>query len=123
MKERIQTINEIYDKGKYFFEEPESYDEKGIVKYWTDDLQTVFKSYLEKLKSELWGRDNLENHLRNFTDSQNINAGKLIHIIRLAITGTTASPGIFELEVESDDLANQAAAVCPAAVISVKKLD
>lgn len=38
------------------------------------------------------------------------------------IGGKEISPGIFELDVEGDDLANQAAAVCPAAVISVKKI-
>ena len=40
----------------------------------------------------------------------------------ILIGGKEVSPGIFELEVDSDDLGNQAAAVCPAAVISVKKM-
>ena len=38
------------------------------------------------------------------------------------IGGKEVSPGIFELEVDSDELANQAVEVCPAAVISVKKI-
>jgi len=38
------------------------------------------------------------------------------------IGGKEVSPGIFELEVDSDELANQASGVCPAAVISVKKI-
>ena len=38
------------------------------------------------------------------------------------IGGKEVSPGIFELEVDSDEDANQAVAVCPAAVISVKKI-
>jgi len=38
------------------------------------------------------------------------------------IGGREVSPGIFELEIDSDDLANQAVSVCPAAVISVKKI-
>ena len=38
------------------------------------------------------------------------------------IGGKEVSPGVFELDIEDDDLANQAAAVCPAAVISVKKI-
>ena len=38
------------------------------------------------------------------------------------IGGKEVSPGIFELDVDSDELANQAVSVCPAAVISVKKL-
>jgi ferredoxin len=40
----------------------------------------------------------------------------------ILIGGKEVSPGIFELEVDDDDLGNQAAAVCPAAVITIKKL-
>ena len=38
------------------------------------------------------------------------------------IGGREVSPGIFELEIDSDELANQAVEVCPAAVISIKKI-
>jgi len=37
--------------------------------------------------------------------------------------GKEVSPGIWELEVDDDDLANQAVEVCPAAVISIKKIE
>ncbi|PIN85588.1 MAG: hypothetical protein COV47_01455 [Candidatus Diapherotrites archaeon CG11_big_fil_rev_8_21_14_0_20_37_9] len=39
------------------------------------------------------------------------------------IGGKEVSPGIWELEIESDELANQAVEVCPAAVISIKKIE
>ena len=38
------------------------------------------------------------------------------------IGGKETSPGIWELDIDSDELANQATEVCPAAVISIKKL-
>ncbi|MAG18260.1 MAG: ferredoxin [Candidatus Diapherotrites archaeon] len=38
------------------------------------------------------------------------------------IGGKETSPGIWELEIEDDEKANQAVEVCPAAVISVKKI-
>lgn len=39
------------------------------------------------------------------------------------VGGKETEPGIFELEIDDDEKANQAAGVCPAAVISVKKLE
>ena len=39
------------------------------------------------------------------------------------IGGKEVSPGIWELEVDDDELANQAVSVCPAAVISIKKIE
>jgi len=41
----------------------------------------------------------LENQLREFAESKGIKAGQLIHPLRLALTGGTVSPGIFELMV------------------------
>jgi len=38
------------------------------------------------------------------------------------IGGKESKQGIFELEIDSDEKANQAAEVCPAAVISIKKI-
>ncbi|VVB99409.1 4Fe-4S single cluster domain protein [uncultured archaeon] len=38
------------------------------------------------------------------------------------VGGREVKPGIFELEVDSDELARHAESVCPAAVISVKKI-
>jgi len=39
----------------------------------------------------------LEELLRKFCGEKNIKPGELIHVIRIALTGSTASPGIFEL--------------------------
>ena len=35
--------------------------------------------------------------MRKFADEKGVKAGKIIHPLRLALTGTTKSPGIFEL--------------------------
>ena len=50
MKERVTTVNEFIEKGKYFFIEPESYDEKGLAKYWNSEKKQLMNEYLELLK-------------------------------------------------------------------------
>src|SRR4030095_12100308 len=98
MKERVQTVNEFYDFGKYFFSDPESYDEKGIAKQWTNEIKPIFHEYSESLeKTDTWNAEVLEENLRAFVDVKGIKAGQIIHILRLALTGITVSPGIFEL--------------------------
>jgi glutamyl-tRNA synthetase len=102
MKARVNTINEFTDNAFYFFTEPESYDEKAFQKFSNDESKKLLYGYLNSFNS-LFGNNNyisaeeIENHLRNFTDSNGIKAGKLIHPLRLALTGMTATPGIFEL--------------------------
>ena len=71
MKPRVETINDFFDKGKYFFEDPETYDEKGISKYWTIENKSLFIKYFESLKNETWRAEQVEKHLRNFADYVN----------------------------------------------------
>ncbi len=115
MKERVSTINGFIEFGKYFFIEPSGYDEKAIAKYWNDDVKKYLEEYLEILK-ELKGpptrgtlpiseegddtaftAGKLEQNLREFADLKGIKASVLIHPLRLALTGISISPGIFEL--------------------------
>ncbi|HEY3251447.1 MAG TPA: glutamate--tRNA ligase [Ignavibacteria bacterium] len=104
-KGRVQTINEFYEFGKYFFTDPESYDERGLAKHWTNDIKLIFKEYFETLTPQSplleerggWNSASLEENLRSFAEAKGIKPGQLIHVLRLALTGITASPGIFEL--------------------------
>ena len=47
--------------------------------------------------AETWDHDTLEAVVRTFAEEQGIGAGKLIHPIRLAVTGRGMGPGLFEL--------------------------
>jgi glutamyl-tRNA synthetase len=98
MSERVKTINDFVETGIYFFEEPESYEEKGYHKYINNDTKNLLKEYSEVLKiTDQWTSEQLERDLRKFADNKGIKAATLIHPLRLAITGITSSPGIFEL--------------------------
>lgn len=100
MRERVTTVNDFIDKGIYFFTEPDSYDEQGIAKYWNEESKKLLTGYLGNLKQipeEKFNTSSLEVHLRNSAEAKGVKAGKIIHPLRLALTGTTKSPGIFEL--------------------------
>jgi glutamyl-tRNA synthetase len=109
MRERAVTINEIIEKGKFFFEEPKTYDEKGLAKHWNENTKNLLKAYLEILEKNSADEFNvlhLEKQLRQFTEENGLKAAAIIHPLRLALTGTTASPGIFEMmEVLGKDTA------------------
>ncbi|MCC6866659.1 MAG: glutamate--tRNA ligase [Ignavibacteria bacterium] len=100
IKERLQTINEIYHYGDYFFKDPIKYDEKGIEKHWNDEIKPIFISYQKLLENCLdWNSDKIEAELRDFANKNNVKAAAIIHLLRLAITGKTVSPGIFDVMV------------------------
>lgn len=100
MRERVTTVNDFIEKGIYFFKDPDSYDEQGIAKYWNDESKKLLGDYLENLKripEEKYNAPSLEEHLRSFAETKCVKAGNIIHPLRLALTGSTKSPGIFEL--------------------------
>ncbi len=44
-----------------------------------------------------WDHDSLEAVVREYAEANGMGAGKLIHPIRLAVTGRGMGPGLFEL--------------------------
>ncbi len=101
LKTRVKTLNEFYEFGFYFFKDPETYDEKGINKYFKKENSKEILSKLVEIleKTEPFTEEKLEEVLRSEAEKMDLSAAKLIHPFRLAITGYTVSPGIFETAV------------------------
>ncbi len=99
LKERVPTINQFTEYGKYFFIEPDSYEAKGLAKYWNNESKELLVEYLSILKNSTTRFDaiELENSLRTFAEYKKVKASIIIHCLRLALTGITISPGIFDL--------------------------
>jgi len=100
MKERVSTINDFAEFGRYFFAAPETYDEKGLAKYWTEEIKPLFNEFalvIQGYEVSQWNSFSLEESLRKFAEEKGIKAASIIHPLRLALTGITISPGIFEV--------------------------
>ena len=99
LRPRLNLPSDLQEKGAYFFQEPDEWDAKGRKKYWSDsELPHRLSQYIKVLESsEKFTADALETTLRSLCESWGISAAKLIHPIRLALTGRTASPGLFEM--------------------------
>ncbi len=98
MQERINFVNEIITKSYYFFERPITYDEKSIQKNWkpqTPDLLVNLITEFEKVQSP--SKEEYEKVLNDFAESYNISKGNLIHPLRLALTGMSTGPGIYNI--------------------------
>jgi glutamyl-tRNA synthetase len=100
MKERVSTINDFTEFGRYFFIEPDSYDRKALAKYLNLETKAMFEQYFDQLKHfEGWTAEKLDQNLRSFAEIKGIKAAQIIHLLRLSLTGISISPGIFELMV------------------------
>ena len=98
MKERIAFIKEIPEKGFYFFEDPTEYDDAVVKKRWKSDSADHLHK-LAELFSQLStpSKVDFENTLRETAEELGIGTGKLIHPVRLAVSGVGGGPGVFDI--------------------------
>jgi glutamyl-tRNA synthetase len=98
-KTRAQTIDEIIGSIDFYFNDPESYEIEGVDKYFSnDDSIDLLEQLLFSLNSvEDYSAENVETVIRDLAESLGMKARRLIHPLRLALTGRTTSPGIFDV--------------------------
>ncbi len=98
MHERITFVKDIVEKSFYFFERPTSYDEKIIKKRWKDDTPQLLEKLIDEFeKLDNPNKEDFEKAMRGLAESLEIGVGKLIHPVRLALSGVGQGPGIFDL--------------------------
>ena len=99
MKERVKSLNEMKDMTMMFFEDPIKYDEKAAKKNWKDNSinELIEKFQKSLIQIESWNAEQIEIALRKIVETESISAGKIIHPTRLALSGTSSGPSLFEL--------------------------
>jgi glutamyl-tRNA synthetase len=95
-QEKAQTLNEVWPLIAFLFEEPET-DEKAWRKVMKDGALPLLSEALEALRgTDSFEPEELETALGRILAEHDVKPGKLYQPIRVAITGTSVSPGIFE---------------------------
>ncbi len=98
MHERVTFVREFITACPYFYEPPQDYDEAVIKKRWKPDTPEHLKALLEEFKKlDNPTKEDYEQTLRATAEKLGIGAGKLIHPVRLALSGVGKGPGVFDL--------------------------
>ena len=95
-QEKAQTLEEVWPLIGFLFEEPET-DERAWKKVMKDGALPLLREALEVLRNaESFEPSELEAALGRILAEHEVKPGKLYQPIRVAITGSSVSPGIFE---------------------------
>ena len=99
IKSRAKTLLDLLSLADYFYDDCFDYEEKGIEKHFKapDTAQILNELLLMVKTSDSFSAEILEANLRALAESQGRKAAQLIHPARLALTGKTATPGLFEI--------------------------
>jgi len=100
LKVRARTVNELAEQARPYVVDRIDFDEKAVAKHWAKDLPGTVERLArvaERLETTEWSAEALEKALRALAEEMGVGAGKLIHPLRVALTGRMASPGIFDV--------------------------
>ena len=98
MQERLVFGAELADAARYFFEDPPEYEAKGIEKRWKEDSAELVNAYADRLEAtESVDPEAAEQALRALAEDRSVGAGRIIHAVRLAVSGVTFGPGLFDM--------------------------
>jgi glutamyl-tRNA synthetase len=98
MKERVSFVKEYLAKSPYFFRAPQSYEEQNLKKRWKEDSSELLKKLNENF-SQLQNpsKEDYDKALDDTANRLNVGKGKLIHPLRIAVSGVGEGPGVYDI--------------------------
>lgn len=97
MRERAYLYPDYVEGCAYFYKAPENYDEGTVKKRWKEDSPGLLQAYGRRLAECEWNLESLESELKAVAEEAGCGAGRLIHPVRLAVSGVGGGPGLYDL--------------------------
>ncbi len=100
LRVRARTIDDIVRQARPYFVLDIEYDPEAVAKHWKDgpataELLTATAERLGALTE--WTTPAMEEGLRALAEERGTTAGKIFQPLRIALTGLSVSPGIFDV--------------------------
>ena len=101
LRPRARTVDDVVRQAAPYFGDAVTLDPEAVAKQWKDpsapDLLGDARVSLDAVTE--WSAASLEDALRGVAERRGIGAGKLFQPLRVALTGSAVSPGIFDVLV------------------------
>ena len=98
LNERSKTLLEMAEKSAFFFKQQVEFDEKARNKFLTDEAKPLIEKIITELAAlESYSLENIESLFKKIVEEEGMKLGKLAQPVRVALTGATVSPGIYDV--------------------------
>ncbi|MDR2790163.1 MAG: glutamate--tRNA ligase [Campylobacteraceae bacterium] len=94
LRERAKTTVQFVQMAKNIIDEPLSYDAQAVEKFAAPSSAAYLKNYAEFLKNNSGDFESLTNE---FLEKNTIKLKEIAQLVRIALTGSSVSPSIFEV--------------------------
>lgn len=98
VKERAKTLVEMVEWVRPYFGQTVSFDEEAVKKFLTPAIVPVLSKLSTRLEAfSAFSKPEWENSFKQLVQEEGMKMGQLAQPVRVALTGRTASPGLFEV--------------------------
>jgi glutamyl-tRNA synthetase len=98
LRERSETLLDLVHGAIPYLAEPMTMDEEAAAKHLTPAIAPSLKEFVDQVEAgEDFSKEALERILHGIIEGQGLKMGKVAQPLRVALTGRTVSPGIYEV--------------------------
>ena len=98
LQERAKTMLELADGALFYYKDNFAYDEKGAAKFFTAETPALLEDLIGKLEAAgTFGIASIEGIFKEICEEKGIKLGQIGPAVRLSLSGSTVSPGIYEM--------------------------
>jgi glutamyl-tRNA synthetase len=98
LKERSKTLVEMADQSEFYFRDDFPFEEKAVKKHLIPGIKAPLTMLMDRLQSSPpLDEKGLEDLFKEIITQTGIKLGALAQAVRVALTGKSASPGIYEV--------------------------
>lgn len=98
LKGRCNFISEFWEHGGFFFQPPDSFDQSSVKSRWNEKAKLSFGLLSKEILTlNDLSPSSVDQFLHTFLQKNNLKAGDLLPILRIALIGTKNGPAVFEI--------------------------
>jgi glutamyl-tRNA synthetase len=98
LQDRAKTLVELVESARYYLTDDISREEKAAKKFLTSETAAPLRSLIEKLAAlDDFSEEAIEREFAAVLEEHGLNMGQLAQPVRVALTGSTVSPGIHDV--------------------------
>jgi glutamyl/glutaminyl-tRNA synthetase len=99
LRPRAKRLDEFAALGRFFFTDTLEYDDAAVAKHLAPEGMEAHLGAVDATLDALATFDHvsIEGAIREVAESRDVKAATLIHGVRVALTGKSSSPGLFEV--------------------------
>ncbi len=98
MQPRSHTLADMAEQARFYFQDPRPYEEKAAQKFLTASIKPVLETIGNRLAGlAVWTEEAVNLNFKEIQQETGLKMKEIAQAVRLALTGRTASPGLFEI--------------------------